>query len=130
VPGDGLVNVGVVAVDGTKVHANASNLVNRDYRQIAEEIIAEHGRVDREEEELYGQARGDELPAHLRPAEGRRAALREAKRKLAVRRAGQGTSRSQESERVDIPPDPTRRAALASLPSALVSLTFSGRQPG
>jgi len=31
----GMVDVGVIAVDGTKVHANASNMANRDYRQIA-----------------------------------------------------------------------------------------------
>ncbi len=83
----GLVNVGVVAVDGTKVHANASNMVNRDYRQIAEEILAEADRIDPEEDALYGEARGDELPEHLRTPEGRRAALRAAKERLAQRRA-------------------------------------------
>ena len=70
----GLVKVGVIAVDGTKVHANASNMANRDYRQIAEEILAEADRIDREEDELYGEARGDELREHLRTAQGRRAA--------------------------------------------------------
>jgi transposase len=83
----GVVKVGVIAVDGTKVHANASNMVNRDYRQIAEEILAEADRIDREEDELYGDARGDELPEHLRTPEGRRAALRAAKERLAQRRA-------------------------------------------
>jgi transposase len=81
----GLVSVGVIAVDGTKVHANASNMVNRDYRQIAEEILAEADRIDAEEDELYGEARGDELPEQLRTAEGRRAALRAAKERLASR---------------------------------------------
>jgi transposase len=88
----GMVKVGVIAVDGTKVHANASNMANRDYRQIALEILAEADRVDREEDELYGDARGDELPEHLRTAEGRRAALREAKRKLDRDRAGEPDS--------------------------------------
>src|SRR5947209_13923917 len=37
----GLVRVGVIAVDGTKVHANASNMASRDYRQIAGEILAD-----------------------------------------------------------------------------------------
>jgi len=67
----GMVDVGVIAVDGTKVHANASNMANRDYRQIALEILKEAGRIDREEDELYGEERGDELPEHLRTAEGR-----------------------------------------------------------
>jgi transposase len=83
----GMVNVGVIAVDGTKVHANASNMANRDYRQIALEILKEADRIDREEDELYGEARGDELPEHLRTPEGRRAALKEAKRRLDRERA-------------------------------------------
>jgi transposase len=82
----GLVSVGLVAVDGTKVSANASSMANRDYRQIALEILAEADRIDREEDELYGDARGDELPEHLRTAEGRRKALKEAKERLARQR--------------------------------------------
>src|SRR5919205_2600580 len=35
----GLVRVGVIAVDGTKVHANASHHATRDYEQIAREIL-------------------------------------------------------------------------------------------
>jgi hypothetical protein len=72
----------MIAVDGTKVHANASNMANRDYKQIALEILKEAERIDAEEDELYGDARGDELPEHLRTAEGRRKALREAKQRL------------------------------------------------
>jgi transposase len=84
----GLVKVGVIAIDGTKVHANASHHSNLDYEQLAREILKEAGEVDAAEDELYGQARGDELPEHLRTREGRRAALREAKEKLAAKRAG------------------------------------------
>ena len=78
----GLVKVGVIAIDGTKVHANASHHCNLDYEQLAREIIKEAGEIDAAEDELYGDARGDELPEHLQTAEGRRAALAEAKRKL------------------------------------------------
>ena len=78
----GLVSVGVVAIDGTKVAANASREANRSYEQIAREILAEAAETDRREDELYGEARGDELPERLRTSEGRRAALREAKEKL------------------------------------------------
>ena len=84
----GMINVGVIAVDGTKVHANASNMANRDYKQIALEILKEAERIDAEEDELYGDARGDELPEHLRTAEGRRKALKEAKQRLEQERAG------------------------------------------
>ena len=84
-----MVKVGVIAVDGTKVHANASNHANRDYQRVARDILAEADRIDREEDELYGDARGDELPDQLRTAEGRRAALREAKRKLEEQRTAE-----------------------------------------
>src|SRR5207247_6065871 len=84
----GLVKVEVIAIDGTKVHANASHHCNLDYEQLAREILKEAGEVDAAEDELYGDARGDELPEHLRTREGRRAALREAKEKLAREREG------------------------------------------
>ena len=83
----GLASVGVIAIDGTKVHANASRHCNRDYEQIAREILAEADAVDREEDERYGEARGDELPPHLSTAHGRRGWLREAKRRLEEKRA-------------------------------------------
>jgi len=68
----GLVRVGVIAVDGTKVAANAAVPATRDYEQIAREILAEADAVDAEEDERFGEARGDELPAELRTAQGRR----------------------------------------------------------
>jgi transposase len=85
----GLASVGVIAIDGTKVHANASRHSNRDYQQIAREILAEADAVDREEDERYGDARGDELPPELSTAHGRRGWLREAKRRLDEKRAEQ-----------------------------------------
>jgi transposase len=85
--GSGLVRVGVIAVDGTKVHANAAPQATRDYEQIAREILEEADAVDAEEDERFGDARGDELPAELQTAQGRRGWLREAKRRLDERRA-------------------------------------------
>jgi len=83
----GLVRVGVIAVDGTKVHANASERATRDYEQIAREILAEADAVDREEDERFGERRGDELPEPLATGEGRARWLAEAKRRLEQRRA-------------------------------------------
>jgi len=83
----GLISVGVIAVDGTKVHANASQHANRDYEQIAREILEEAGEVDRDEDEQFGERRGDELPAELSTAQGRRGWLRDAKRRLDAERA-------------------------------------------
>jgi transposase len=85
----GLVKVGVVAIDGTKMSANASQERNHGYERVAREILAEAARIDAQEDELYGDARGDELPEHLRTAEGRKVALREAKRQLDAERAEQ-----------------------------------------
>ena len=78
----GLAKVGVIAVDGTKVHANASRDENLDYEQIAREIVEEAKAVDAAEDELYGEARGDELPPELQTSQGRRGWLRESKRRL------------------------------------------------
>jgi hypothetical protein len=59
---------------------------NRDYRELVTEILREAEEVDRREDELYGEDRGDELPEQLRTAEGRRQALADAKRRLAERK--------------------------------------------
>jgi len=83
----GLAKVGVIAVDGTKVHANASRNENLDYEQIAREILEEAQAVDAAEDELYGDARGDELPPEFATAQGRRGWLREAKQRLEAERA-------------------------------------------
>jgi transposase len=85
----GLVEAEVVAVDGTKVHANASHHANRDYEQLAREILEEAAETDRFEDEKYGERRGDELPPELSTAQGRRGWLREAKRQLDEQRAKQ-----------------------------------------
>jgi len=83
----GLVEVGVIAVDGTKVHANASERATCDYEQIAREMLAEADAVDREEDERLGDRRGGELPEHLATGAGRAKWLAEAKRRLEQRRA-------------------------------------------
>jgi transposase len=82
----GLVSVGVIMVDGTRIKANASMDQNRSYSGVVREILREAEETDRREEELYGDARGDELPEHLRTAEGRKAALADAKRRIEERK--------------------------------------------
>jgi Transposase DDE domain len=84
----GLVSVGVITIDGTKIKANASMDQNRSYRDLVGQILREAEETDRREDELYGDCRGDELPEQLRTAEGRKAALADAKRRLAERKAG------------------------------------------
>jgi transposase len=83
----GLAQVGVIAVDGTKVHANASQHANHDYERLAREILEEADAVDAAEDDRFGDARGDELPPELSTRQGRRGWLREAKRRLEDKRA-------------------------------------------
>jgi transposase len=85
----GLAQVDVIAIDGTKMHANASEDANCDYEQLARQILAEADAVDREEDERFGERRGDELPAHLATGDGRAKFLAEAKRHLERQRAEQ-----------------------------------------
>jgi hypothetical protein len=87
----GLVQVGMIAIDGTKVHANASERATCDYEQIAREILAEADAVDRQEDERFGERRGDELPEPLATGAGRAKWLAEAKRRLEQQRAEEAT---------------------------------------
>jgi transposase len=77
----GLASAAVVAVDGTKVAADASGHQTKDHEEIAREILAEAGRIDAAEDELYGDRRGDELPEELATHGGRKAWIREALRR-------------------------------------------------
>lgn len=85
----GMVRVGTIAVDGTRVAANASMDANVDYEQLARKILEEAAEIDAAEDELYGDKRGDELPEQLTTRHGRQAWLREAKRQLEAERAAE-----------------------------------------
>jgi len=78
----GLVRPGVVSIDGTRIAGNASPELNYKFDQIAREILAEARATDEAEDELYGEARGDELPEQLRTPEGRREFFRQARQQL------------------------------------------------
>ena len=86
----GMVRVGTVAVDGTKLAANAGLSANRTYEKIraeVERILAEADAVDAGEDERFGDARGDELPAELADPVTRRERLERAKRELEAEQA-------------------------------------------
>jgi hypothetical protein len=99
-----LVSVGVITIDGTKVKANASMDQNRSYRELVTEILREAEEIDRREDELYGDARGDELPEQLRTAEGRRAALADARRRIEDRK-GRAISEEEAGSEVVVDPE-------------------------
>ena len=84
-----LAAVGVIAIDGTKVHANASRDRAMDYEEIARAIVEEAGVTDAAESAARGDRRGDELPEILTTRQGREGWLRDARQRLDQRRAEQ-----------------------------------------
>jgi transposase len=89
----GLVKLGHVALDSTKVRANASKHKAMSYGRMQKEVAALEQKVNRllaaaeacdaKEDALYGKGlRGDELPEELRFASTRLAKIREAKKAL------------------------------------------------
>ena len=68
------------------------------------EILREAEETDRREDELYGDARGDELPEQLRTAEGRKAALAEAKRRIEERK-GRPVGPQEPEQDVELDPE-------------------------
>ena len=82
----GLVKVGVVALDGTKIKANAALASNRTVETIATEVsrmLTEAQVTDAAEDRQYGQERcGDELPEGLRDRKSRLARLQVCQERL------------------------------------------------
>ena len=89
----GLVKLGHVALDGTKVRANASKHKAMSYGRMREkegrlkaevaELLRRAGEVDDDEDRRYGKdKRGDELPKELAFRESRLRKIREAKAAL------------------------------------------------
>lgn len=108
----GLVRLGHVAVDSTKIKANAAKRqsltyerMNKAERELSAEVtrlLNEAQRVDEQEDRLYGAGkRGDELPPELRQRETRLAKIRELKAQLereAKEAAAQESERKQEQK--------------------------------
>ena len=95
----GLGRLGLIAVDGTKIAASASKDANRGerrLRELAREILAEAEAADTAEDDLYGEARGDELPAELADPVTRRDRIRRVLADLeAERKAAQDAEQAQ-----------------------------------
>lgn len=110
----GLVDAGVVAIDGTKLAANASFFANREHdglakeleamsehnqassprgaaheiaKKIAKKILEEAAAVDEAEDAEHGDARGDELPKEWAGGRDRRARIRAALDELESQKA-------------------------------------------
>src|SRR6266508_3978076 len=81
----GMVKVGTVALDGTKLAANAANTASHTQEKIEREvaeILRQAAEIDQREDQLFGDARGDELPEALASKAGRLARLCQAKAQL------------------------------------------------
>ena len=115
----GLVKLGHVALDGTKVRANASKHHAMSYKRMREkeaqlqgevdELLRRAQEVDEEENSLYGRdKRGDELPAELSFREGRLERIREAIASLEAE--AQAAAEQAEAEAKDHPGVPDDKA--------------------
>lgn len=103
----GLVKLGHVALDGTKIRANASKNKSMSYGRMKkaeadlkaeiDQWFAKAGSIDKEEDERYGSSqRGDELPAWVADKQKRLERIRQAKAEL----------EAEAREAAQAPPDP------------------------
>jgi hypothetical protein len=81
----GMVRLGMVAIDGTKIAAAASLGANRSRKWLEEqarEAVAAHRRADEAEDKAHGEDRGDELPEELANPKTRAERIRQALEQL------------------------------------------------
>jgi transposase len=111
----GLVKLGHVALDGTKMKANASKHKALSYdhmkqkddelRRKVEELLRQAEQTDAEEDARYDKGRrGEELPDELQRAESRRARIRQLKAELEAEAKAQGEARAKDDSDDDEPP--------------------------
>jgi transposase len=81
----GMVRLGLVALDGTKIEANAAAAANRTHAHLqaqVAELLSQAAEADRVEDHQHGAARGDEPPRALAGRAERLARLQHAKAQL------------------------------------------------
>lgn len=110
-----LVSLGTVAIDGTKVRANASKHKAMSYkrlqaeeRRLAQEVAemcAQAHSTDADEDRLYGaDCRGDELPEELQHRQARLMKIRDAKARLEQAQRDADTARGRHEDDDRKPP--------------------------
>ena len=122
----GMVRLGRVALDGTKLRANASRRKAMSYARMSEKekilaaevsaLLAEAERVDKAEDARYGKdRRGDELPDELARRQSRLARLREARQALEeqARAQAEQVARAKAAERGEDDETTAQRVASA-----------------
>ncbi len=137
----GLVKVGLVSLDGSKVKANASRhkAMSYDYMQKQEErlqkeiaeLLSKAQSADEAEDARHGpDARGDELPEELARRETRLAKIQEAKQALehAARTAAQAEEerrRAEEEARREVGESPRPRQPVDPTPDPKAQRNFT-----
>lgn len=97
----GLGKLGTVAIDGTKIAANASDGAMRSEKWLREQVEAILGQAeetDAAEDALFGAARGDELPADLADPATRAERIRKALADLEAEKTAEQTQRAERAE--------------------------------
>ena len=116
----GLVKLGHVALDGTKIKANASKHKAMSYKRMKEEearlegevaeLLKKAEAVDEEEDQRYGKGKkGDELPKELAFRESRLMKIREARAALEAEARLEAEKRPEKSDENDTPSDKAQR---------------------
>jgi transposase len=106
----GLVKLGHIAIDGTKMGANASKHKAMSYGRMSDaetkleeevrKLLEEAERVDAAEDALHGKGkRGDELPEELRRRESRLKKIREAKAELEAEARARAEAQAAEAKK-------------------------------
>lgn len=137
----GMVRLGEIAIDGTKVAANASWSANHSeaalghqvgeqqaaFDALAHELLAEQAGLDAAEDAAFGAARGDELPAPLRNPAERLERLKTARDRLAGDR--QRAAAAQEAKKVAWEARKAAGAKTGRRPAAAPRPPASGKAP-
>src|SRR5690348_10221188 len=133
----GMGRLGTVALDGTKVAASASKAANRGeerLRELAEQAVAAHAAADAADDELFGDARGDEVPEDAWSPRGRAGRIREALAQLeAEREAAQAEQQAKAAQfrarqRAGLPTGPAPAGAEVALAEENLARVTAARQ--
>jgi transposase len=140
----GLVKLGHIALDGTKVKANASRHKAMSYgRMLKEEkrltqeirqLLDKAEAIDEQEDKKYGlDRRGDELPEELARREGRLKRIQEAKKALeakakAAAQEAQRQHEKEDSKNENTPKRRSKRKAVSQVPDDKDQYNFTDPQ--
>jgi transposase len=139
----GLVKLGHVSLDGTKIKANASRHKAMSYQRMKQEekrlgreideLLRQAERVDADEDKHYGpDRRGDELPKELARRESRLKRIRQAKRALEAqaRHLAREAQPCQEKTPDDQPPGGRKAQPVCDKPKETKPYNFTDPESG